>query len=92
MAVIEVSRQILAAAKYRCFEGIVCLWCVNVPISRKLGRAGTTVANLNVEHYRKLLADEIDETRRQMITRLLAEEEAKLKALENPTKKRKTHC
>jgi len=37
-----------------------------------------SVARLNVEHYRKLLANETDETRRQMIMRLLAEEEAKL--------------
>ncbi len=48
------------------------------------------VARLNIEHYRKLLANETDETRRQMIVRLLAEEEAKLGGLENPTKKRKT--
>jgi hypothetical protein len=53
---------------------------------------GTIVAHLNVEHYHKLLADEIDETRRQMIARLLPGEEAKLRALENPTKKRKAHC
>ena len=49
-----------------------------------------TVARFNIEHYRKLLANEMDETRRQMIARLLAEEEAKLSALENPTRKRKT--
>jgi hypothetical protein len=41
-----------------------------------------TVARLNIEHYRKLLAIETDETRRQMIVRLLAEEEAKLSGLE----------
>ncbi len=41
-----------------------------------------TVARLNVEHYRKLLANEADEARRQMLVRLLAEEEAKLAALE----------
>jgi hypothetical protein len=48
------------------------------------------IARLNIEHYRKLLANEIDEARRQTITRLLAEEEAKLAALENPFKMRKT--
>ncbi len=37
-----------------------------------------TVARLNIEHYRRLLARETDETRRQTIMRLLAEEEAKL--------------
>ena len=39
-----------------------------------------TVAHYNIEHYRRLLAQETDETRRQMLLRLLAEEEAKLAA------------
>ena len=47
-----------------------------------------SVARLNIEHYCKLLANETDETRRQMLVRLLAEEEAKLSGSENPTKKR----
>ena len=42
------------------------------------------VARLNIEHYRKLLVNKIDETRRQQVARLLAEEEEKLAALENP--------
>lgn len=33
-----------------------------------------TVARLNVEHYRRLLARETDEARRQVVMRLLAEE------------------
>ncbi len=37
-----------------------------------------TVARLNIEHFRRLLAAEIDESRRQILRRLLAEEEAKL--------------
>lgn len=37
-----------------------------------------TVARLNIEHFRRLLAKETDETRRQVLQRLLAEEEAKL--------------
>ncbi len=37
-----------------------------------------TVARLNIEHYRRLLAKETDETRRQTLQRLLTEEEAKL--------------
>jgi len=37
-----------------------------------------TVARYNIEHYRRLLGNETDETRRQMLLRLLAEEEAKL--------------
>ncbi len=37
-----------------------------------------TVARLNVEHFRRLLAKETDELRRQILQRLLAEEEAKI--------------
>jgi len=47
-----------------------------------------TVTRLNIEHYRKLLANESDETRRQQIARLLAEEEAKLARFEGPSKRR----
>jgi hypothetical protein len=39
------------------------------------------VANLNITHFRKLLAEETDETNRIMLGRLLAEEEAKLSGL-----------
>ena len=40
------------------------------------------VARLNIEHFRHLLlVQETDETKRQMILRLLAEEEAKLAAM-----------
>ncbi len=41
-----------------------------------------TIARLNIEHYRKLLANETDKTRRFTLQRLLAEEEAKLAVLE----------
>jgi hypothetical protein len=37
-----------------------------------------TVARLNIEHYRRLLAGETDEARRQALQRLSAEEAAKL--------------
>jgi hypothetical protein len=37
-----------------------------------------TVADLNIAHFRKLLAAETDPVKRQTIERLLAEEEAKL--------------
>jgi hypothetical protein len=51
-----------------------------------------TVARLNVEHYRKLLVTELDETKRRTLQRLLAEEEAKLAALEGDRpKKKKRH-
>ena len=36
------------------------------------------VAKLNIEHYKRLLASETDETKRVSIARLLAEEEANL--------------
>jgi hypothetical protein len=39
------------------------------------------VAQHNIEHFRKRLAEETDETKRQMLVRLLAEEEAKLATL-----------
>jgi hypothetical protein len=40
-----------------------------------------TIARLNIEHFRKRLAGETDETTRQTLLRLLAEEEAKLASL-----------
>lgn len=43
-----------------------------------------TVIRLNIEHFRKLLAAETDDAKRQTIIRLLAEEEQKLAALGNP--------
>jgi hypothetical protein len=39
------------------------------------------IARLNIAHYRELLAQEIDPATRSTVKRLLAEEEAKLKAL-----------
>jgi hypothetical protein len=47
-----------------------------------------SVARLNIEHYRRLLAQETEETRRQTIQRLLAEEEAKLTDPTAPKEKR----
>jgi hypothetical protein len=41
------------------------------------------IARLNIEHYRKLLANEVDGTRRHTVRRLLAEEEAKLATLKD---------
>jgi hypothetical protein len=46
-----------------------------------------TIARLNIEHYRKSLATEQDETKRQTLMRLLAEEQSKLAALDPPEKK-----
>ncbi len=39
-----------------------------------------TVAHLNIEHYKRLLATETNEDKRKMLKKLLAEEEAKLAA------------
>jgi hypothetical protein len=53
-------------------------------MGRSGGREGSgaceadTIASLNIDHYRRLLAAEIDESKRQIVMRLLAEEEAKL--------------
>jgi len=39
------------------------------------------VARLNIKHFRKLLTQELDQTKQQTILRLLAEEEEKLRSL-----------
>ena len=36
------------------------------------------IAHLNIEHYRKALANEFDESKRQTLIRLIGEEELKL--------------
>ena len=38
----------------------------------------TIISRLNIEHYKKLLETDTDEARRQIVMRLLAEEQAKL--------------
>lgn len=40
-----------------------------------------SVAHLNIERYRRLLAEETDEKKRRVLIRLLEEEEAKLSSL-----------
>jgi hypothetical protein len=40
------------------------------------------VARLNIERFKRQLAEECDERKRQVLTRLLAEEEAKLRDIE----------
>lgn len=49
-----------------------------------------SIARLNIEHFRRLLANETDETRRQMLLRLLAEEEAKLADPPGPKERKRT--
>ena len=48
-----------------------------------------SVARLNIEHFRRLLASETDEAKRKVLQRLLAEEEAKLKSLSGPSDEKK---
>ena len=40
--------------------------------------ADETIARLNIEHFRKLLVAERDETKQEVLRKLLAEEEQKL--------------
>lgn len=49
-----------------------------------------SVAHLNIEHYKRLLARETDEMRRQLLLRLLAEEEAKIADSNPPEPKRRS--
>jgi hypothetical protein len=47
------------------------------------------IARLNIEHYRRRLAQEKDEGTRQIILRLLAEQEKEFFALTNPSEDRR---
>jgi hypothetical protein len=47
----------------------------------------TFIARLNIEHYRQKLLTEQDETTRERIVQLLAEEEARLAAPSDPPRK-----
>lgn len=57
--------------------------------SNQVAPVDRTVAQLNIEHYRRLLAKETDENRLLVLQRLLAEEEAKLRDLTSPAGKRR---
>jgi hypothetical protein len=48
-----------------------------------------SIAQLNIEHYRQLLATALDETKRQTIQKLLAEEEAKLAQIDQPPERKR---
>jgi hypothetical protein len=47
------------------------------------------IARLNIEHFRKLLERETDESKRAVLLRLLAEEEAKLTVLNRGPREQK---
>lgn len=51
--------------------------------ARSLRSMDETIAKLNIKHFRKLLAEETDESKRQTLRKLIAEEEAKLASLGN---------
>ena len=46
------------------------------------------IARLNISHYKMKLVTEQDEAKRQILLRLLTEEEAKLAVLDDPPKKK----
>lgn len=48
-----------------------------------------SVARLNIEHFRRLLEKETDEKRRQLLMRLLAEEEAKISGGDASTERKR---
>jgi len=52
----------------------------------------TMVARFNVERFRKILAREIEETKRQTLLQLVAEETAKLAALSRADLFRSVTC
>jgi hypothetical protein len=50
------------------------------------------IARLNIEHFRKALADETDEAKRRTLRQLLSEEEAKLATLDQRGNDHKNRC
>lgn len=67
---------------------IVQSWVGKVA-SRGADAMDKDIARLNIEHFRKLLERETDEAKREMLLRLLAEEEARLRALDHPERERR---
>jgi hypothetical protein len=47
----------------------------------------STIAKLNIEHYRRLLATETDPKKRETLSQVLAGEEAKLRELQERERK-----
>ena len=48
------------------------------------GGVDRTIAQLNIEHFRRLLIEENDAAKRRILHELLMEEEAKLASLDKP--------
>jgi hypothetical protein len=53
------------------------------------GRLDKMIARLNISHYKMRLVTEQDEAKRQILLRLLAEEEVKLAARDDPPKRKR---
>ena len=53
-----------------------------------MGPSARTIIELNIRHFRELLKVESDSAKRQVIGKLLAEEEAKLLALQRQDTKK----
>jgi hypothetical protein len=61
------------------------------PVDQRVYIARRLIARLNIEHFRRRFAMETDETARERVARLLADEEAKLAALTpSPSDKQKS--
>jgi hypothetical protein len=60
-----------------------------VDLQHNGGVMDRTISRLNIEHYRRKLATEQDETTRQTLMRLLAEEQAKLAAIDNSLERKR---
>jgi len=66
------------------------LYVMYIPLRAREGRyvVERTIARLNIEHFQKLLAKETDQTKRQTLVELIADEKAKLAALKDPKKQK----
>jgi hypothetical protein len=62
---------------------LLSFWKPKITVNALVGERSmdSLVAHLNIEHYRKALANEFDETKRQVLIRLIDAEELKLAQL-----------
>jgi hypothetical protein len=67
-----------------CVPCCLCSKHVSRPPALRAASVDRTIARLNVERFRKLLAAEKDEAKRRADLCLLADEQAKLAALDKP--------
>jgi hypothetical protein len=62
-------------SELRIFEVLPNLWAASMNASARM------IMELNIKHYRELLKNETDASKRQVISKLLSEEQAQLKLL-----------